>query len=388
MRFSSELTYNLSFLKRLAKYAPFGVFPFFIVFVSYYALEISNGGNSWKTADWLINYDSGLIRRGLIGTLIIWTPTSGMSLLWTTFAIQIVLYLMMFLNVVRIFRLQKRDWRWYLILFSPAFLLFPFYDFRGGFRKEIIGFVAFSYLCLKYASQKLRILHLLAVTGLLTLAFFSHELNVLVLPFFVYLLVISYKEQLINLKTMVLSATTWAFIGGLSLILTVLKPGDAQQSAAVCSTITSKNLNADLCLGAIEALQRDTSYWVDRVIQSLRYESMFTPLLLLFSLIPLFLLGWFNRRNLALTVQGFVSLIPLFIGAIDSGRWICVLVTYVFCTALSVKFEERVRDFKGSRLIAIPYLTSWSIPHCCVGGMQFGLLQFAKRVIVRLVEYI
>lgn len=378
----------MRFFKRFAEYAPFGVFLFLIVFVGYYALEINNGGNSWKTADWLINYDSGLIRRGLIGTLIIWTPTSGMSLLWTTFAIQMLLYFMMFINVVRIFRLKKRDWRWYLILFSPAFLLFPFYGFPGGFRKEIIGFVAFSYLCLKYASRKLQNSHLFAVTGMLTIAFFSHELNVLVLPFFVYLLVISYKEQLIRLKTLVLSTITWAVIGGISLILTILRPGDAQQAKVICSTITSKNLKDDLCLGAIAALGWDTSNSVNRVIQNLRYESLLTPLLLLVSLIPLFLLGWFNRRNWALTVTGFVSLIPLYIVALDWGRWIHILVTFVFCTALSVKFEERVRDFRASRLIAIPYMTLWSIPHCCVGGMEFGLLGFAIKATVRFADYI
>lgn len=30
-----------------------------------YFFEVSHGGNTWKTGDWLINYSSGFIRRGL-----------------------------------------------------------------------------------------------------------------------------------------------------------------------------------------------------------------------------------------------------------------------------------------------------------------------------------
>jgi len=34
-----------------------------------YFSQVQDGGHPWQTGDWLINYQSGFVRRGLIGEL-------------------------------------------------------------------------------------------------------------------------------------------------------------------------------------------------------------------------------------------------------------------------------------------------------------------------------
>lgn len=57
------------FNKLLIKYHSYLIWPFFLTMMIYYYFElIKYGFNAYKTGDWLINYYSGFVRRGLIGT--------------------------------------------------------------------------------------------------------------------------------------------------------------------------------------------------------------------------------------------------------------------------------------------------------------------------------
>ena len=126
--------------KTIEKYAPYGVWAFFAYFCFRYAIEIANGGNGWKTGDWLINYSAGPVRRGLTGTIFLGISELGIPLLWLTYAAQVAIYAVIFALVLKLYKHTERSIFWLLILFSPAFLLFSFYDIQGGFRKEIIVF--------------------------------------------------------------------------------------------------------------------------------------------------------------------------------------------------------------------------------------------------------
>ena len=97
-------------------------------FISKYAQEIFAGGQSWKTGDWLINYEGGFVRRGLIGQVLYYFSGLGISLLWLTFTIQVIIYLIIAHFTLKIFFYNNRGISWLLFLFSPAFIfLFPFF---------------------------------------------------------------------------------------------------------------------------------------------------------------------------------------------------------------------------------------------------------------------
>jgi len=66
---------------------------FLLFFILLYARQIVYGGNNWKTGDWLINYEGGWIRRGLIGQVLYEISAGfGVSLLWSAFFLQSLIY--------------------------------------------------------------------------------------------------------------------------------------------------------------------------------------------------------------------------------------------------------------------------------------------------------
>ena len=172
----------------IANYLPLMVWLFFGLFSLEYGVQIWNGGHEWKTGDWLINYSDGFIRRGFFGSVIYSLSDFGAPLLWLTYGIQIAIYYLMFMLVVKLYETSERGLFWLLILFSPAFLLFPFYDFGGGFRKETLVLTLFAYFSLLYAKFSVDNGKIIWITLFYLIAGLSHEITIFVLPFFIYLL--------------------------------------------------------------------------------------------------------------------------------------------------------------------------------------------------------
>ena len=85
------------------KYLPYGIWIFFSYFTLHYAIEISNGGNGWKTGDWLINYSDGFIRRGFMGSILYAISDKGIPLLWLTYSIQVAIYAILFLIISKLY---------------------------------------------------------------------------------------------------------------------------------------------------------------------------------------------------------------------------------------------------------------------------------------------
>lgn len=73
----------------------------YIPLFSYFRELNLNGGHSFLTADWLINYKFGYVNRGLIGTLIVSLSKSGTTLL------NIITYSLILIYVLIFYFLQK-----------------------------------------------------------------------------------------------------------------------------------------------------------------------------------------------------------------------------------------------------------------------------------------
>ncbi|MEN9317115.1 MAG: hypothetical protein RIS35_3508, partial [Pseudomonadota bacterium] len=158
--------------------------PVFLIIGARYFLEILEGGQLWKTGDWLIHYGEGLVRRGLAGTLLMWAGSLGIPMRWALYVVQLGAYAVLFSVVAILFRARERSSAWLLVLFSPAFLVFPLQYPYGAFRKEILLFACWAWLCLRYARGRVTSIDLLVTVCLFGIAAFSHELAVCALPFF------------------------------------------------------------------------------------------------------------------------------------------------------------------------------------------------------------
>lgn len=370
-----------NFRLTIEKYAPYGIWPFFAYFIFHYTVVIKNGGNGWTTGDWLINYSAGPIRRGLIGEFILLLSSDLFSLLWLTYTIQVAIYFAIFLIVLALYKTQDRTPFWLLILFSPAFLLFPFYDIQGGFRKEIMIFAVFSLFCLFYSKNNITSLKISIISVAYAVSTLSHELNSLTWPFFVYILYLSSKKGLITPRTAIIFSVTLIAISTAVLLFASLHKGDAASAEKICLSLTGKNIHKSICDGAISWLKEDAQKAIDIVENSISEKSLWTPALFFLAIAPLFFTTWIRKESILLIIISSTTISPLFFVAIDYGRWIYILVFLIFCLALSEDVRVRFSHNKTFFFLGFMYLATWSIPHCCMGrDVGAGLIGYLLRL--------
>lgn len=367
---------------------PYGVWAFFAVFCLRYAMEIKAGGNGWKTGDWLINYSAGPVRWGLTGALLLHVSDLGIPLLWAAYFFQVAIYATVFVLVLKLYKHVERGPFWLLILFSPAFLLFPFYDTQGGFRKEIIVFAAFAFLCVLHAHRTLTHSKLISASIMYGFAAFSHELAVFTLPFFIYLIYISSKNGIITPEKAATYSLLFTAISASALLFAFLFKGDATLADSVCSSLTGRGLDPNICNGAINWLGEDARNARGRVLDSFGYKSIYTPFLLVLSLLPLFFTTWWRKETGLLLVVSMAAITPLFLVAVDWGRWVYISAFMLLCLALAEKVSVKLPRKNVFFILGIIYLTTWSIPYCCVGGIGKGFVGVVHELLDKGNRYI
>jgi len=349
-----------------------------------YALEIYDGGQEWKTGDWLINYEGGFVRRGLIGQIIFELSGLGLNILWTAFAIQATVYLLVAYYTLEFFFEQERSAASLLLLASPAFIfLFPIYDTSGALKKEILVFLAF---CLLMRSQQNgRISHSLALSSLAiyVIAAFSHEPCVLTIPFFIYPLLQNYRKQT-EKRTRILYAAMFLIASAVSLLCAIAFPGDAYTYKHICNSLVRAGLSDPICSGSIVWIKHTMNDGVNRVLNFLKIYSYVYPLSFALAIIPIAITDWF-RRNLLIVIIGFLSLLPLFLVAYDWGRWIHIYIFFITTLALN---QPAGLTFHAKKIpwVSIPiYATAWYLPACCqpsfLGGFFSSVHYFFKYYI-------
>jgi len=368
-------------------YLPYGIWVFFVFISMFYAYELVHGVNAWKIGDWLINYSAGPVRRGLIGSFLLGISSSGDSLIWMTYLIQVACYGTIFFLVFKLYRLKERGLFWLLILFNPAFLLFPFYDLQGGFRKEIIVLMAFVILCYQYANKKINAVVLTGVALIYGVAAFSHELAAFTLPGFLYIFYASFKKNLITLKTFLIQSTLLCVVSFTAFLFSVFFKGNPFIAIEICNSLMERGVDGAFCRGPIDALGGDASGAVSQVASLLRPASMLAPIAFLLAIFPLFFLT-FDRKKLAtLVLVGLISMSPLYVFAMDWGRWIHIQVFMLFCIALAEDLKIKFVCRKNLIALGIIYLLTWHIPHDNVGGLGGGMLERAKEQIIAFIKF-
>ncbi len=130
----------------------FLIYLVFLFIVSFFQLyEKHTGGADSTISEWLINYQGGFIKRGIIGEIAFnLANILGQELRYIIYLFQVLLVFFYFL-IIYIFLYQLKINYYYLfIIFSPIFILYPVAEVEVLARKEIfifIGYIIFLYLC-------------------------------------------------------------------------------------------------------------------------------------------------------------------------------------------------------------------------------------------------
>jgi len=386
-----------------------------------YFIELREGAAAsagFRVGDWLVNYESGFVRRGLLGTPIISAATAlATRPEWIVLALQAALYALFFVLLLALVR-ERRPSIWFLaFLLSPAALLFPLYDETVIGRKDVLFFAAFALYAWwmprpasRWASA--------AAFGLGAAVTLAHEMFFFFTPYFFAMRILQAQVRLkadtttaqVRLKADTTTAqvrlkadTTTAadlrhfapelslFGGALIALLLVVTVGADLRGDAQCASLLARGFDKDLCTGimqypvtTIRASLQETADIV-RAQHYLRDYSI-AAVLAAVPLVPFFAS---IRRRLPRTavlslLAALAFTLPLFVLVIDWGRLLNIHAMVISVLIAAFLLEERTAPGPalGVRpvwliavlLLAGLYLTGWSIRHCCDAPLRGGLL--------------
>ena len=127
----------------------FQIYVFALIFFGIFFLYSKHDvGNDSSLSDWLINYEGGFVRRGLIGELITnFSSILSLKLRDSILIFQLVFFLSYYFLIILFCKNLVQNRLVILAIFSPIFILYPVAEIEALGRKELIIFTIFlSYL--------------------------------------------------------------------------------------------------------------------------------------------------------------------------------------------------------------------------------------------------
>ena len=304
-----------------------------------YQLNVNN-----SMAEWLINYQGGFGRRGLLGELftqlsLIFDYPIRKIILYFLYVIFISYYLLIYL----FFRNIKTNYIIIISLLSPLFILSPLAELEALGRKDILIPLFFLFYCNLYNRLNLFGLSLILLL-FYTILLLTHEVSIFYLPFF-YLLLTFKIEKLTIHKIIALIFIALIFL----FIIYILSNSVHSPEAIKIMCERMKNILNDKCGMGAYVLNRSLKHNIAELgglnyIHLIRNFSIFilgySALIILiqsskFNESKNNILNKFFNLKLLIFLTFLPTLIPFTI-AVDWGRWFnlsytMLILFYFFC---------------------------------------------------------
>ena len=322
--------------------------------------------------EWFINYNYGFIRRGFFGSILYTISNIFNFDIYILFIMLIIsLNSLLFYFIYKIFKGTNIGFLEILIFLSPVFLNYSlFWKSTITLPKEILGLITFLFFLASQEKLKNDFLYLSIFTFLFNISIFSHEIN---LWFGVgIILIILSKNHMNSFKILFL-----ILIISMLLLLSLfyLYSNDYNSvSDKLCSEFYLEILNDSNCYKS-DVLKSNISenfnFTKMFISSNIRYYLISYIFYFFVSFIPLFVFKS-NKNNKIFFIRLLLSFIPLFVIAVDWGRWINIFFTIIYLFYLSnIKENKNIAqyfDFNPNLQIAvlIMYASFWSVPQCCV----------------------
>ncbi|MGO8756336.1 MAG: hypothetical protein ACLQHK_14060 [Gallionellaceae bacterium] len=312
----------------------------------YTLLGIDRDYQPYITGDWLINYQGGFIRRGLIGEIIFQvTPIIGISPWVLVYIIQATLYIGITLLVT------KKIWSdvniaGLLFIISPLTFLFEVYDPGGLGRKElfILFLIGLNGQILETHPEKVGgviYLWVLAVAG--SIAILIHELALFCLPIVLLQLSVYGKCEY---RKFAIPAIIWLIVAGAVFI----NKGEEQPaySISVSWLPYTKTLYAacQVDFGAICYLKKSTADAIKDTMANGFVKVAAIYWVIIFAYSALFVVAInsvvpaTNKKEILINlVLAIMLILPLYLLGVDYGRW-----THIFVMGLLLSLPNRALD--------------------------------------------
>ena len=306
------------------------------IFSVFYLYGKYNVGNDSTISEWLINYEGGFTKRGLIGQIAISiSELLNFSLRQSIFYFQIFSISIYYLLLISFFKSVKFNKIILLSIFTPIFLLYPVAEIEVLGRKEIIIFSFYLiYLTLQNFKQKnyFRIF-------LLPLLMLIWEP---VIFFFIFWLIVDYIEGVFekDFKSIIKYLFTFvpAILIGFYIALNPISEADHKNMAI----FLKENFNENCYMSCALLLSKSSIYDQFQANFNLfNFEIFFRYfLIILIGFGPLFIMIKFSQfRKLNNKMLLFLIVPPiliLFMMMSDWGRIVNIFYTFSIISFLSL----------------------------------------------------
>jgi hypothetical protein len=355
-----------------------GYFVKFLIFIFliYYFYQFANQvilnvelENGYTFGDWLINYeDGGFKRRGISGSFFIWLyDVFGLKIKLTVLGFQMLLNILFVVTFYLILLKRNVSLKYLFLILSPCAFLFFIVEPGSIGRKELILFSTYSYYLyrLSFANRTIwEVFYPFLV--ILPLSILFHEIYFFYAPFFIVPLFTTDNLRF-TLKSKLQVIVVFSFISLLTMSLLYFFGGEINQGNSFQILETrgiSPNMQNLKNMGILTWNDNfdKLKYFIDN-----GYHKYFFSLLIGF--IIFYTYSIFGNLNLSpkeflyVFVFTFIISLPVYILAIDWGRWINIqfiltLVFFGYATKSEPRFVVSTKKYSmlfiiGSFLLSV-----------------------------------
>jgi len=328
--------------------------------------------------DWIINYEGGYIRRGLLGEISInLSNFLDLNIKYVFLLIHLSIYLLFHLIFYKFFINFKKNYVFYLLCFSPLVFLYPIATFEAFARKEIFYITFFLINCYLLIKISNRNIIFFSTNLLVILSYLIHESSLFFLIFFYFSYLIFLKKNDYKIR--------FSEIGFIIIVYSILFyllfiPVTDEKLSEMIYLVNQDFFELTRFSGAITWLQNDPSVafkFLEYNYISTKY--IFQNILYLHFLILFLYLLYINnffksgKYFFILTILSFCSPLILFIVWLDWGR--LVYIIYNFCLILTfyslhddkevfVKIDKLLiinnLNYKLKLFFTVSYISLWT----------------------------
>ncbi len=329
MKFNKKINFNHLFF--------FYINLIFLLAV-FYLYQKHQVGNDSTISEWMINYQGGFTRRGLIGEVCFQLASIfELELRYVIFLFQSILYFFFSIFLLIYLKNFKINWLIIFAIFSPLFILYPIAELEVLARKEIflyVGFIIFLLLSNVHYSKNLPLIYIFFAYPVLCLIW---EPFILFTFFSLFIIIVNNKKDTFK-KLFVKSFFSFSSTIIVIIIIIFKKFNLTQHQLMAESLMLSFN---ETCYMSCALLATKTTIYsqFQSVFALLTVEVIFRYfLILLIGFFPLALLSFnskiknkisFLPNNLLMILLILLSpSLILFLSGTDWGRW--ANISYVF----------------------------------------------------------
>ena len=341
---------------------------FLFICASIFLFNKHSVGNDSTMSEWLINYQGGFTRRGLLGEF-----AFKLALLFEAkirfiiFLFQLFFYLIFLILIYNFIKNIKINFLLRFALYTPIFLLFPLAEIESLVRKETVIFIIFIIFLLLASNKYNKKYCNNYILLIFPISFFIWEPVIFFFPFIIFILYLKNFEN--NIKETILKVF---FISLPSLIIffsVIFNPLSAIGGEKMCEKLLT--IFGERCYMSLGLLTSKSTIAQQFLIPKFEYIVRYI-LIIIVGFFPLFVLcansKFYKKKiNLIFKFKTFfliliILLCPipvLFAAMYDWGRVVNISYTFSILTFLFLINNKYLQIYEGKFYLLIKNFLSY-----------------------------